>query len=283
MPIGMTSVLRRFGIVICAVLTLAASPALSDARITVLVDVLKMPEVAQILREEGLDNAQELDSDMLEGRGGAGWQLQIDAIYDTGRMVETVRRALEIELQGPDHQPALEATIAFFASDLGTKIITLENSARAAIMDESIEEVARARFAELEDTDDARLALITQIVESGDMVNRNVTAAMNSNYQFLRGLADGHGTDTSDEDILAQVAADIDEITSDTVSWLYGYLLLAYHPLSDAELQAYLEYSQTDAGQALNRGLFDGFGKAYEDISYALGRAVALNMLAKEL
>ncbi|AXI44328.1 hypothetical protein C1J02_11400 [Sulfitobacter sp. SK011] len=258
-------------------------PALADARLTVLVDVLKLPEAAQILREEGLSHATELDVDMLGGRGGPGWDIQIGAIYDTARMVETVRRALESELQEPDLSAELEQTIDFFASELGSKIVSLENSARAAILDDDVEEAARARYMALEGTDDARLELIRGFVESGDMINRNVTSAMNSNYQFLRGLTDGRATQMSDEEILADVAEDLDEITDDTVSWLYGYLLLAYHPLSDAELQAYLTYSQTKAGQALNRGLFDGFGKAYEDISYALGRAVALNMTAEEL
>jgi len=34
---------------------------------------------------------------------------------------------------------------------------------------------------------------------------------------------------------------------------------------------------------ALNRALFDGYGAAYAEISYALGRAIALNMVAEEL
>lgn len=270
-------------VVIWSLMVLAAGAALADARMTVLVDVLKLPEAAHILREEGLDHALELDADMLDGRGGAGWQSQVDAVYNTERMVETVRGALADALQSPASSAELEETIEFFASDLGAQIVTLENSARVAILDKDVEEAARARYAALEGTDDTRLALIKGFVESGDMINRNVTSAMNSNYQFLRGLADGNAIEMGDDEMLADVAADIDEITDDTVSWLYGYLLLAYHPLSDAELQVYLTYSQTKAGQALNRGLFDGFGKAYEDISYALGWAVALNMTAEEL
>ena len=95
---------------------LMTGPALADARLTVLVDVLKLPEAAQILREEGLSHATELDVDMLGGRGGPGWEIQIGAIYDTARMVETVRRALESELQEPDLSAELEQTIDFFAS-----------------------------------------------------------------------------------------------------------------------------------------------------------------------
>ncbi|MGJ8616229.1 MAG: DUF2059 domain-containing protein [Sulfitobacter sp.] len=270
-------------VVIWSMMIWVAAPALADARMTVLVDVLKLPEAAQILRIEGLDHASELDADMLNGRGGAGWQTQVDAVYNTERMVETVRGALADVFEEKVSDVELEATISFFTSDLGVKIVALENSARSAILDADVEEAARARYAELEGTDDPRLALIEAFVENGDMINRNVTSAMNSNYQFLRGLADGNAIEMGEDEMLADVAADIDEITDDTVSWLYGYLLLAYHPLSDAELQEYLTYSNSKAGQALNRGLFDGFGKAYEDISYALGWAVALNMTAEEL
>ena len=261
------------------VLMMLALPAWADARLTVLVDVLKLREAAHILRDEGLTYAADLDADMLSGQGGAGWQVQVDAIYDADRMVESVRTALDQELESE----AIESAITFFASDLGRKIVTLENTARQAMSEQDVEEAARARYAELAGSEDKRLAQLAAFVASGDMLNRNVTSALNSNYQFMRGLADGDVIEMSDEDILADVAGEMDEITEDTASWLYGFFLLAYHPLDEAEFDSYLTFSETDAGKALNRALFEGFGVAYEDISYALGRAVALNMTAEEL
>ena len=258
---------------------LSALGAVADARMSVLVDVLKLNEAAAILSDEGMAHAQSLNEEMLGGQGGAGWQQQVAGIYDPARMVEMVRAELEEALDGP----AREAVIGFFDSDLGRRIVTLENEARVAIQDPEIETAARARFAELEGTDDTRLALIDAYIESGDMILRNVTSAMNANLQFLRGLAEGDAVDMSDEEILESVGADLEATTEDTTGWLFGYMLLAYHPLLDGEIEDYIEFSRTDAGQALNRALFTGFGKAYEDISYALGRAVALNMTAEEL
>ena len=260
-------------------LVMLALPAWADARLTVLVDVLKLRESAFILRQEGLTYAADLDADMLNGQGGSSWQVQVDAIYDADRMVEAVRSALAGELEAE----AVETVITFFASELGQKIVTLENTARQAMSEGDVEEAARARYAELADSDDSRLTQLTAFIASGDMLNRNVTSALNSNYQFMRGLADGDVIEMTDEDILADVANETEEITEDTTSWLYGFFLLAYHPLDDAEFESYLEFSETEAGKALNRALFDGFGVAYEDISYALGRAVALNMTAEEL
>ncbi len=261
------------------VVAFTACTAFADARLSVLVDVLKLREAAAILSKEGIAQSQDLNADMLDGQGGPGWALQVERIYAPDLMVEMVRSELGKELQGPP----LEEVIAFFASDLGTEIIDLENAARQAIQDPDVEEAARARFAELAEQDDERLALVSDLIASGDMISRNVTSAMNSNYQFFRGMVDGKAIEMSEEDILADVSGDIEESTEDTTAWLSGYMLLAYHPLTEAELRDYLRFSETDAGKALNRALFAGFGKAYEDISYGLGRAVALNMTAQDL
>ena len=121
------------------------------------------------------------------------------------------------------------------------------------------------------------------MIDSGDMIDRNVTAAMNSNFQFMRGMADGNALQMTEAEMLADVAQQQEEIAQDTRGWLYGYLLLAYSPLEDAELDRYIAFAQSDAGRSLNTALFEGFGTAYEDVSYALGRAVALNMVAEEL
>lgn len=253
--------------------------AFADARMSVLVDVLKLPEAAVILSEEGLAQAEDINTDMLDGQGGAGWAQQVSRIYAPTLMVERVREELEKELAGA----ALEEVIEFYASDRGSQIVTLENAARRTIQDPEVETAARNRFTDLEDSDDTRLALIREYVAAGDMISRNVTSALNSNYQFLRGLVDGDAFEMTEEEMLKDAAGDLEQSTRDTTEWLFGFLLLAYHPLSDADMQAYTAFTKTPAGQALNRALFVGFGKAYEDISYALGRAVALNMTAQEL
>ena len=260
-------------------LWLLSAPLWADARSAVLVDVLGLAEIAQVLQAEGLDYAQTLNDDMMNGQGGPGWQVQVDAIYDPARMVETLRSHLDDALQGEIR----EEVIAFFAEDPGATIIKLENEARAAIADPEIEETARARYTDLAGTDDPRLARIGKMIDSGDMMQRNIAAAMNSNFQFMRGMADGGLITMSEDDMLAEVSAQYDEIAQDTESWLYGYLLLAYSPLQDETLDGYIAFANTPAGQTLNRALFDGFGAAYAEISYALGRAIALNTAAEDL
>jgi hypothetical protein len=267
------------GLISALCLSLWALPLWADARMSVLVDVLKLAEVANILVQEDQAYAQELNEDMLDGKGGAAWQLQVDAILNEARMVEQVRGALEARLEGK----LLEDAIAFYASDLGTRIIQFENTGRLAFSDPDIEDAARDRYLELQDGSDPRLMAIRRLVDGGDMIDLNITGTLSANYQFRRGMADGGVLNMSDDEILADVAAQTDQVSEDTSIWLFSFMLLAYSPLSDAELESYIAFSATPAGQALNTALFDGFGASYEDISYGLGRAIALNMGAQEL
>lgn len=258
---------------------MTALPVWADARHTVLMDVLKIRELSAILHEEGLAFGATLNREWLEGQGGPAWAGQVVRIYDPEKISEGIRAGLEPALTGD----VLEDAISFFASDLGTKIITLENSARSAMSDSAVEEEARARFAALQGSADARLVQINRIVDAGDLVNRNVTSALNSNYNFLRALVDGDVYMMTDDEILTDVMSERDEIAADTLSWLGAFMLLAYSPLTIEELTLYADFSTTKAGKALNSGFFAGFDPLYEDISYALGRAMALNMAAEEL
>lgn len=260
-------------------LVLGYGPALADARLSVLVDVLKLNEAASILADEGIADAQSLNEDMLNGQGGPGWAAQVERIYAPALMVELVRAELGKALTGDP----LEQVITFYASPLGTRIIDLENAARRAIQDPDIEGVARARYEAMQDSKDVQLEMVTDLITGGDMISRNVTSAMNSNYQFYRGLVEGQAIEMTEKEILDDVSKDIEENTQDTTEWLSSYMLMAYSPLSEDELRTYVTFSDSAPGQALNSALFAGFGKAYEDISYALGRAVALNMTAEEL
>lgn len=258
---------------------MTALPAWADARHTVLMDVLKIRELSAILHEEGLSFGATLNRDWLEDQGGPAWSGQVVQIYDPERISEGIRAGLEPALEGE----VLEKAITFFASDLGTKIITLENSARRAMSDDTVEQEARARFAALQGENDPRMLQISRMIEAGDLINRNVASALNSNYNFLRALVDGDVYVMTDDEILSDVMSERDEITADTQNWLGGFMTLAYSPLTLEELTLYADFAATAAGKALNTGFFAGFDPLYEDISYALGRAMAMNMAAEEL
>ena len=272
--------LRAFAFSLALVLPALGASAQSPAKVTMLMDALGIAEMMQIMRSEGLDYAQDLNIDMLDGQGAGFWLGQVDRIYDTERMNETVRLGLEQSLNAA----AVDASLAFFQSKTGAEIIDLENAARAAMSDDAIEEIARQTYLDMAEAGDSkRLTLITRFIDVNDLLERNVTGALTSNFQFYQGLNDGAAFDLSEEEMIAEVWQQEEEIREDTIEWMFGYLIMAYQPLSDQDLEAYVLFSQTDAGQALNAGLFAGFDAMYVDISYALGRAVAMELAASEL
>ncbi len=269
--------LRALGLSLALVLT--SAPLHADARLSVLFDSLRISEVVQIMRAEGLNYAEDLNQDLLAGQGGAFWEAQVEGIYDPQRMQETVRSALESGLADEE----IAAARAFFASDRGARIVSLENAARLAMQDDSVEENARARFEEKAESGEGHVLLIRAFVAANDLMERNVSGAMSANLQFYQGLVDGRMMEMSQADIAQDVWAQEPEIRAETEGWLFAYLHLAYGPLPVDDLETYLAFSRTDAGKALNAALFDGYEAMYRDISYALGRAVALSAQGNDI
>ncbi|MFK7870828.1 MAG: DUF2059 domain-containing protein [Roseobacter sp.] len=256
-----------------------AVSASADARLTALTDALEMDTVVGIMRDEGLSYAQELNDDMLAGQGGAFWTAQVTSIYNAQRMSETVLSALDQYLSPDD----IDEAIRFFTTAHGAQIISLENASRIAMQDALVEETAKQNCVTPASEDAAHLALIDQFTNVNDLIERNVSGAMSSTLQFYAGLAQGNSFALSEEDTLKEVYSQEAEIREDTVTWLCGYLLLAYRPLSLEALQAYVAFYETDAGKALNSALFEGYEQMYRDISYALGQAVALNVVGDDI
>lgn len=259
--------------IIFVVLGAARLSAADAARVQELSDVLKMTEIFEIIREEGIGYGDELAEDMFPDRIGPAWTNTVTAIYDIKDMGATTFRALEDRLSNEETTDI----IAFFSGDLGRRIIQLENSARRALIDEAVEEASREHAAELPETDPERAELLDEFVAVNDLLESNVAGALNSNYAFYVGLNEGGAfpDPLPESDILSDIWSQEPDIRADTEEWLYAYLALAYQPLEDAELESYIAFSQTEAGRALNQALFDGFDTMFNDISRDLGFAAA--------
>jgi hypothetical protein len=268
--------LRAFALASAALIW--ATGAMAQAQVSVAMDRLGIADMVEIMRVEGVDYAQTLNDEMLDGQGGPLWDTQLAGIYNAGRMIETVRGALATI---PDDH--LRAINVFYGSDIGRQVISLELAARRAVMDTELETIARDAYAQAVQDNSPQVAQIQLLEQSGDMIERNVTGALTANYQFYLGMVDGNAFAMSEDEIIAEAWAQEDDIRTDTTSWLMGYLLLSYDPLDDDAFDAYLTFAQTPAGRALNSAIFEGFNAMYSDISYALGRAVALNMIGDDL
>lgn len=239
-----------------------------------LIEALALNDILKIMHEEGLDYGQELRDELFAGRGGDAWPQTVASIYDETRMQTIMRDGLAKGLSAQEMAPI----IGFFTSDIGQRIVKLEVSARRAMLDEGVEEASlQALYALREDAGDDRLDLLYTFVTINDLLDSNVVGALNANYEFYLGLVDGGAFpfEITQEQILSDVWAQEPDIRSETEDWLYSYLLLAYDPLKEGDMDAYIAFSETPGGQALNRALFEAFDDLFRVVSRELGLGAA--------
>ena len=277
MPARLTFAALTFATVLPMQAFAGADPAQVDS----LYEAMSLDELLIIMREEGLEYGEQIATDLFPGRNSTQWDRLVGEIYAVETMKTTVQTGLAEALDGAD----MDSIIGFFEGDLGKQIIALEVSARLALMDEAVEEASKeaAALALIDET--PRAGLVTEFVETNDLVETNVVGAMNANYAFYVGLLDGGGLAgaLSQDDILADVWSQEAEIRQNTTEWVYSYLLMAYQPLSDDDLQSYIDFSKTEPGEDINAALFAAFDTMFENISEALGRAASTQMVGDEL
>lgn len=257
----------------------APVPAAADAGR--LFDALGMPQIIEVMRDEGLAYGETIRTDLLNGQGGDNWSETVSAIYDASAMEAQMREGFVARLDGVDVAPLLD----FFESERGQRIVETEVAVRRAFLDEDVEEAAEAAAADLRADNPDRFARLQSFVEANDLVESNVMGAMNSNYAFYTGLMSGQAFDDTltEDQILSDVWSQEDGIRADTEEWVYAYLGLAYDALSDADLDAYIAMSETEEGRALNRALFGAFGTVFEDISHRLGAEAARLLVGQDI
>lgn len=242
-----------------------------------LFNALGLAEIIAVMQVEGIEYGDQIATDMLAGRSPDDWQETVRKIYSYERMEGAVLAGLRAELEGTD----IAAMTAFFEAEPGRSIVALEVSGRQALLDDAVEEAAKDALADAEGS--ARLELVRDYIAANDLVETNVVGALNSNYAFYTGLVGGGAFDLTDDQILTEVWASEPEIRANTTAWIESFLLMAYAPLSDDDLEVYVAFSETEAGQELNSALFATFDPLFEDISMALGLGAARFLAGEEL
>lgn len=244
---------------------------------------MQLDRLVSVLREEGLQYGADLEAELFPGSGGARWDAIVSSIYDTDRMGAVLRDRLAAELAGSTG--TAEAAVAFFASDTGRRIIDLEIAAREALLDETVKDAAELAYEDLRAARDRRVNLLERFAVANDLIESNVAGALNTNLAFYRGLVEGGALDPAmgEDEMLADLWGQEDQIREDTRDWLFPYLAMAYQPLSDDELEAYIAFSLTRDGQILNAALFAAFDALFATVSHDLGRLSAELMRGEDL
>ena len=269
----------RPAVVLVMVLVLSAPALRARPAINELADALLLNEVADVLRQEGIRYGQDLDRDFLGGRGGTFFAEEVARIYDTSAMLRVLKDNLNARMSESD----IAESLMFFDTERGRAILRLEVSARRAMADSAVEDLAKTSYAAAVEDGHGKLDAVRRFIDINDLTERNVAGALSSSYQFFLGLADGGSNNMTDGDITGQIWRQEQEIRADIAQWLGSYLFMAHAPLSDADMQAYLAFSGTSAGQSMNAALFDGFDEMYRTIYYSLGVAVARSLHASDL
>lgn len=273
----------RLALCLCLGLSLAGPGARADdaAEIAAIGAALDLPSTFSVLQAEGAHYGEELATEILPDGATAAWRRDVDRIYDPVRIEPVFRDRFAKGLQGAD----LAAIRTFVESDLGRRLVTLELSARRALLEPSVEDASLLKLEEMHETRDPRLGRIEDLLTAGDFVEENVASAMNANLAFYKGLADG-GADldtTGGNDMIADVWAQEDDVRTETTQWLMQMLVLAYAPLDDTDIDRYAAFIASPAGKALNRALFDAYGAVFDDLSYRLGREAARILTGQDI
>lgn len=268
-------------IMTAATLSIAMPAVAQETDADVLFDLLMLPDIISVMREEGMSYGATIGQDLFAGPPSDDWQAKVSHIYDFDVMVGIVREDFETSLSDVDLTPMID----FFGSDQGQMIIGLEVSARTALLDDAVEEASEEMAAAAIADDDPRMALVQEFVAVNNLIETNVAGALNSNLSFYGGLVDGgaFGGALSEEDILTDVWGQESEIRDNTTEWIHSFLFMAYQPLDDEDLHAYIAFSETDAGTDINRAMFESFDRLFNGISRSLGRAAATEMTSQEL
>lgn len=262
---------------------LGTSSVAEPAQISRLSDVLMIGEVMDVMRTEGLSYGEQMQTEMFGDKGSATWPGIVELIYDGAAMRGRFDAAFSKGLEGkPD---AVVAAIRFFDTELGRRILALEVEARRSLLDEAVEDAAKTRVEDMVAAQDPRMEALRKFADVNELIEANVSGALNANLAFFQGLAEvGPKTeDLTEEQMLADVWGQEPEIRAETEAWLFPYLALAYGSLSNEEFQSYIAFSETEAGQALNVALFAAFDAVFSSISRDLGRAAAQQLMGQDI
>lgn len=261
----------------CLAVLLSALPVRADA-VERLIAALRFADFVGLMQTEGLRHGEGVGRDMLKDADLARWRRILQSVYDSDVMLEIAGRRFSQAMAGTDVAPLLR-----YFEGQGAAILTRELDARRALLEEDAEAEAGALYRRMDAEGVPLVDQIDRMIADSDLIERNVAGALNANLAFYRGLVAGGGFDLSEAEMLDETWAQEDEMRRQTGEWVRAFLVTAYAPVEDALLEDYVSFWRSDPGRALNRALFAAYDAMYEDLSYRLGRAVAVEMQGEDL
>ncbi len=235
------------------------------------------------MRVEGLEYGDQVAQDLFPARADDSWREIVDDIYNVEDMYAKIEATFIMSLEQSDAD--VETIVTFFETEPGSKFIELEIAARTALLDDIVEEASKEALADAKKVKGPKYQLLTEFVSANDLIETNIVSALNANFAFYMALMDGGALDgaMSEGQILSDVWSQEPDIRQSTTEWVYAFLLMAYQPMSEDDIKAYIAFSQSEAGQDLNQAYFASFEVLFQDISRGLGSATSQYMQGEDL
>ncbi|NAZ36794.1 hypothetical protein [Rubellimicrobium sp. CFH 75288] len=247
-----------------------------------LMEVLLLPEILEVMSREGRSHGADLGAQIFgPSPPPAAWTEGVALIHEAG----TAQQILETELAARMDPATAALASAFFESEPGRSIAALELAAREDMLDDEVEQEAREAAAVAVAAGDPRLALLRRYVEATDLIEVNVASAMNASLAYFGALLDSGALrpETGEAELLGDLWSREAEIRAETTEWIYAFLLRAYGPASDADIEALIAFSESEPGRALTRALGGAFDALFSEQSRRLGLLAARYMDTREI
>ena len=260
------------------IISLCASYGKADV-ISDLYDALHMDRINEIIRLEGIQDAEGTGEAYLPPNSVDRFVAQAKSVYQLERMERDFKRLLTQNLSIPDANKIL----LFYQKPLGKVASELEVSARIAISDAHIEEMAKIKLKEAVKSKNKRLDEIESVIRTLELVEQNLIGAYAAQFAFMYELSKLGVIELSKQEMIDLITNDEEKLKSEILEWLMAFSHMAYMPMSDKEFSDYSDFSKSELGIVLNKALFSVYNEMAKDQSQRLASILGEFMKSEDL
>ena len=244
-----------------------------------LYDALQMDRVNEIIRVEGIRDAQGTGEAYLSANSVERFVDQAKSVYQLDSMEKDFKRLLTENLSTSDASEIL----LFYRRPIGKIASELEVSARVAISETEIEEMAKTKLEEAKALKNTRLDEIESVIKTLELVEQNLIGAYAAQFAFMYELSKLGVIELSRQEMIDIITNDEEKLKGEIFEWLMAFSHMAYAPMSDEQFSVYNDFSKSDLGIALNKALFSVYNEMAKDQSQSLANILGEFMKSEDL
>ena len=238
-----------------------------------------MDRVNEIIRVEGIRDAQGTGEAYLSANSVERFVDQAKSVYKLDSMEKEFKRLLTENLSTSDANEIL----LFYRRPIGKLASELEVSARVAISETEIEEMAKTMLKEAKVLKNTRLDEIESVIKTLELVEQNLIGAYAAQFAFMYELSKLGVLELSRQEMIDIITNDEEKLKGEILEWLMAFSHMAYAPMSDEQFSVYNDFSKSDLGIALNKALFSVYNEMAKDQSQSLANILGEFMKSEDL